>query len=205
MTIEQLCSLAREGDRNAEAALIENILPSLRITAAKMKKRYTGIMLEKEDLIQEALIGLLRAIKTYDPNSGNLFQTYVSSVSENAMLDYIRKCKSALPASGQNISLDAPLAGFDSDAEVKYADIIPDDYSRNPEQLFIRKKTILAIRNALQTISDRERAYLHYRYGFLDDMLHDQAETAAHFHLSLSRAKSTERTALNHVRLELPW
>jgi len=51
MTNEQLCSLAREGDKAAEAALIENILPSLRITAANIQKRYSGILLETDDLV----------------------------------------------------------------------------------------------------------------------------------------------------------
>jgi len=54
-------------------------------------------------------------------------------------------------------------------------------------------------------ISLRESTYLRYRYGFDDDLLHDREETAAHFHLSESRARSIERTALDNVRLELPW
>lgn len=204
MTNEHLCSLARKEDKAAEAALIENVLPSIRIIAAKIKKRYTGIMLEKDDLVQEAMIGVLRAIKTYDPESGNLFLTYVQTIAENAMMDYVRKCLSALPTSGSLFSFDASPPGLDAEANITYADIIPDDYTRNPEQLFIRKETITEVRNALETISDRERAYLHYRFGFLDYEHHDQSETAAHFHLSLSRARSTERTALGNVRRALP-
>ena len=38
-----------------------------------------------------------------------------------------------------------------------------------------------------------------------DDLLHDRLETAAHFHLSDSRAKSIERTALHRFREELHW
>lgn len=76
MTNEQLCSLAREGDKAAEAALIENVLPLIRITAANIQKRYSGILLETDDLVQEALIGVLRAIKTYDQETGNLLLTY---------------------------------------------------------------------------------------------------------------------------------
>ena len=120
------------------------------------------------------------------------------------MLDYVRKCASAIPASGCILSLDASPPGFDSEANVTYADILPDDYNKNPEQLFIRKETITEVRNALGEISDRERAYLHYRFGFLDYVLHDQSETAAHFHLSLSRARHTEKAALNNVRRALP-
>jgi hypothetical protein len=42
------------------------------------------------------------------------------------------------------------------------------------------------------------------RYGFVDDMSHDQTETASYFHLSLSRARHTEKAALNNVRRALP-
>ena len=195
MTNEQLCSLVREGDKAAEAALIENVMPSIRITAANIQKRYSGILLETDDLVQEARIGVLRTFKTYDPETGNLFLTYAQTIAENAMLDYIRKCASAIPASGSILSLNAPPPGFDSEANVTYADILPDDYNKNPEQLFIRKETITEVRNALGEISDRERTYLHYRFGFLDYVLHDQSETAAHFHLSLSRARYTEKAA----------
>ena len=205
MTNEQLCSLAQEGDHDAETTLIENVLPSIQLTAAQIKERYPGLMLERDDLIQEALIGSMRAIETFDLKSGNLFQTYASAVAENAMLDYVRKCISALPASGKITSLDAPAPGTEPEDNVTYAEIIPDDFSKNPEQLFIKKETITEVRDALKMITERERTYLHYRYGFVDDLPHDQAETAAHVHLSLSRARSTERIALENVRLELPW
>ena len=98
MTNEKLCSLAREGDKAAEAALIENILPSIQITAANIQKRYSGILLETDDLVQEAMFGVLRAIQTYDPETGNLFLTYAQTIAENAMLDYVRKCASVIPA-----------------------------------------------------------------------------------------------------------
>ena len=105
MTNEQLCSLAREEDKAAETTLIENVLPSIRINAANIQKRYFGILLETDDLVQEALIGVLRAIKTYDPETGNLFLTYAQTTAENAMLDYVRKCASTLPAAFSVLTL----------------------------------------------------------------------------------------------------
>ena len=82
------------------------------------QKRYSGIQLETDDLVQEALIGVLRAVKTYDPETGNLFLTYAQTTAENAMLDYVRKCASAIPASGSILSLDAPPPGLDSEARI---------------------------------------------------------------------------------------
>ena len=87
MTNEELVHLARDGDREARETLIENILPSIGIIAGKIRKRYTGIFVEKDDLIQEALLGSLKAVDTYDPEKGNLFWTYISKISENAMMD----------------------------------------------------------------------------------------------------------------------
>ena len=59
--------------------------------------------------------------------------------------------------------------------------------------------------DALYMIEDREEQYLRYRFGFDDDVEHTLTETAKHFHLSESRAKSTEVLALDNVWLELPW
>ena len=200
MTNEELVHLARDGDREAMDALIENILPSIRIIAGKIRKRYTGIFVEKDDLIQEALLGSLKAVDTYDPEKGNLFWTYISKISENAMMDYVRKCIAAIPETGKMISLDETPPGIDPESRVTYADIIPDGYSKAPEQIYIRKEAILEVRDALQKIRPRDRTYLYYRYGFIDDLPHDRKETAEHFHLSDSRAKNTERRALNRVR-----
>ena len=76
---------------------------------------------------------------------------------------------------------------------------------QNPEQIYIAKETPEEIHTALQMIEAREKAYLWYRFGFADDILHPLNETADHFHLSESRAKSTEKLALDNFWLELPW
>ena len=48
--------------------------------------------------------------------------------------------------------------------------------------------------------------YLEYRFGFDDeDTERTLTQTARHFHLSESRARATERQAVDDVRLELPW
>lgn len=200
MTNEELVHLARDGDREARDKLIGNILPSIRMTAGRIRKRYTGVFVEKDDLIQEALLGSLKAVDSYDPETGNLFWTYASKISENAMMDYVRKCIAAIPETGKMISLDEAPPGFGPESKVTYADIILDECSKTPEQLYIRKEAILEVRDALQRVRPRDRAYLHYRYGFIDDIPHDRKETAEHFHLSDSRAKNTESRALSRVR-----
>lgn len=203
MTNEHLCQLAKEGDSTAQNTLLETLLPSIRIAAAGMKKNWSGLQIEAEDLIQEALIGALRAIHTFRPEKGVLFQSYASYVAGNAMRDYIRTCRAELPASGPVLSLDATPPGFEA-TDGTYADILFNTYALSPETICIQKETITEVRNALQMISIRERTYLHFRFGFIDDIEHDRKETAAYFHLSTSRAKSIEKSALRNCRMNLP-
>ncbi|MBQ6360212.1 MAG: sigma-70 family RNA polymerase sigma factor [Lachnospiraceae bacterium] len=205
MTNEELCMLAQEGNADAEEELICNLLPSLQALAAKFEVQYSGLQIESDDLLQEGSIGFLRAVHSFRPEKGNLFQTYASRVSENAMMDYIRKCASAIPSTGQMLSLDVEPNNDQDNNESSFYDRLFSEYTKTPEQICIEKETYEEIHHALNMISLRESTYLRYRYGFDDDLLHDREETAAHFHLSESRARSIERTALDNVRLELPW
>ena len=82
---------------------------------------------------------------------------------------------------------------------------VPASNITNPAQIYIAKETHEELHAALDAISNQEREYLLYRFGFEDDMEHPLTETAEHFFLSESRAKSTEKLALDNVWLELPW
>ena len=124
-------------------------------------------------------------------------------VTDHAMLDYIRRYSTEIRQSGgASLSLDAPPPDFDS-TEMTYAEVLIDEYALSPEQIFIKKETILIVRKALSMVSKREQEYLHYRYGFIDDIEHDRKETAYHFRLTVSRAKRLEKDALENCRRHL--
>lgn len=205
MTNEELCILAQEGSAEAEEELIRNLLPSLQALAVRFEAQYSGLQIESDDLLQEGSIGFLRAVHSFRPEKGNLFQTYASRVSENAMMDYVRKCASTVPSTGQTLSLDVEPHNDQDNEESSFYDKLFSEYTKTPEQIYIEKETNEEVHHALDMISAREQTYLRFRYGFDDDLLHDREETAAHFHLSESRAKSIERTALHNFREELHW
>lgn len=71
---EQLVLSARNGDTDSLAQLIVRFLPDIRAKAG----RYTLVGLEQEDLVQEGLIGLLRAVKSYDSTRKASFATFAS-------------------------------------------------------------------------------------------------------------------------------
>ena len=65
---------ARSGDARARRRLIEK---NLRLVISVAKK-YRGMGLPFEDLIQEGNLGLMKAVKRFDPEMGNRFSTYAT-------------------------------------------------------------------------------------------------------------------------------
>jgi RNA polymerase primary sigma factor len=70
----ELSKRTKLGDRKARQRLIEK---NLRLVVSVAKK-YRGMGLPFEDLIQEGNIGLMRAIDKYDPDRGFRFSTYAT-------------------------------------------------------------------------------------------------------------------------------
>lgn len=207
MSNEQLCIAALDGDTEARNALVENNLRFIKRTAYEMwsaqRELNAALGIEINDLVQEGSLGLLDCIPGYDPDTGNKFLTYAAPAIRNAMVDYIRRWNPTFEA--KNLGSIVRLDDVVKDENKGRHEFIADSRVKNPEQIYIAKETHEEIHTALQQIDRRERAYLWYRFGFEDDIYHPLNETAKHFHLSESRARSTEALALDNVWLELPW
>lgn len=206
MTNEQLCVQAKAGDSQAREQLIEKNIPFIKKTAYELwntqPELNAALQIDPDDLVQEGSLGLYDCIENYDPESGNLFLTYAGPAIKNAMLDYIRLQSASFEGKKLNelISLDDAVKG-----EAESSEHISSEGSvrREPEEIYLAKERVEEIRRALGKIEARNEKYLRYRFGFDDDTEHPLAETAKHFHLTESRAKSTEKAALEDISLEL--
>lgn len=194
---EELCASALRGDAGARNELVENNMGFIRKTAHELwssqRELNAALLLDREDLEQEGALGLLRCVDTFDPESGGKFLSYAAPAVRNAMLDSIRERSRSFEAQniGSRISLEsAALYGT----------------GKTPEQLYLERESFEELHAALGRIEPRQRGYIEYRFGFDDeDTERTLTQTARHFHLSESRARATERQALDDVRLELPW
>lgn len=214
-TNEQLCVLAQQGNAQAQEKLIQKNLDYIRKIANELYRSVglgnSGLGIDRNDLIQEGSIGLLRAVSLYDPEKQVKFLTYAGQAIRNAMLDLISAAFATFEQRMQSdedgfpmeqISLDEFLPGEDS---MQRSELIADPYAAEPEKTMVEEENRRELYEGLRRISVREQAYLLYRFGFEDDMEHPLIGTALHFHLSESRAKSTEALALDNLWLELPW
>ncbi len=127
MTDEELASLASRGDAGAGEFLIQRYKDSVRAKAGL----YFMLGADREDIVQEGMIGLFKALRSYDPARGASFRTYADRCIGSQILKAVRSAgrlkhaplNSALslqePAGEgrQDTIEDTIAAGFDADPE----------------------------------------------------------------------------------------
>lgn len=85
--IEELIKLAQSGDKE----VMLELLSSNKSLVSAVARRYFLIGGEAEDLIQEGMIGLFKAISTFDLEKDVTFKTYATRLIEREIISAIRK------------------------------------------------------------------------------------------------------------------
>ena len=196
MTNEKLCAEAQQGNRAALDALVESNLRYLQHTAYSTANRYHRPELS-DDLIQEGALGLIQAAELYEPERKTLFLTYAGYWVRKYMTAYLDGI-----IAEDTLSLEELQ---EAEGEIA-ADLLGNGFALSPETIAIQRENNREFYRALNTISRRESAYLWYRYGFPNEAENrSRKDTAVHFHLTETRARTLEEKALDNVWLELPW
>ncbi len=85
-TEEELCQRAQEGDRTAEEILAVRCSPLVKSCA----RPYFLAGADSEDLIQEGMLGLLKAIRSFDPERGGSFYAFARTCVLSRIYSAIR-------------------------------------------------------------------------------------------------------------------
>ena len=210
LTNEQLCVLAQTGDEGAVSQLIKinqrfiyQVIHEV-IGSLPKEQLFPIYGLEPDDLMQAGRIGLWKVIDGYDLSSGNKFLTYAAPAVKRAVIDLIRQYsqnKAWKSRVDQSSLLDSP-SGSNSEESPTGTSAATSNV-KNPEQILIEQETIAELHEAMEALPDRENVYVQYRFGFTDGKAHPLTETAQYFHLTESRAKGIERSALKLLKHEL--
>ena len=136
---EVLTEFSKNGDDNAFNELVIRYLKLIRFIARK----YSAQGYEQNDFVQEGLMALLYACKTYDAHGGSSFGRYVSLLVERRFISIFRssQSKKAVP--------EAMLVHIDS-LEGELADYVcsPEEQVVDKEQLDQALKRLNALLSA---------------------------------------------------------
>jgi len=143
-TLEQLIIKAKQGDVIAMDVLLKKYTYLVR-------KRANGLFLigaDKDDLIQEGMIGLFKAVISYDEDKDASFDTFASLCINRQMISAIR---GANRYKHKLLNEYISIYSDEEQQDTSYAVSIPDN-KFNPENIITQEETIEQIMNKL---SDR--------------------------------------------------
>lgn len=209
-TNEELCILAQQGNTAGADQLVRQCLPFIRQQAnwlwLRMGLEGKTAVMDQEDLVQEGCIGLLNAIPIFDPTLEMKFLTFAGKLIYRAMLNAIVAVMTcfeiAVQRNGRSLqNLNAPIR---DEERMTLEETIADTSVLSPEQRAVKTEALRELYSGIDQLPERERSYVLYRYGFLDSREHTLTETASHFHLSESRARGIEESALEYLRASMP-
>ena len=146
---EQLCALSAQGNRMAEEILVARYHRLVRSCA----RPYFLAGGDNEDLLQEGMFGLLKAIREYDASRDASFHTFAGTCIRNRLYSVLKAA-----ASGKHSPLNqsVPLNPSFFDANPAFAQV-------DPEVLLIdREKAASLLQSTRKQLSEFEVKILGY-------------------------------------------
>lgn len=114
---EALCALVAKGCRDAEEELVKRYFRQVRICA----RPYFLAGGDSEDLIQEAMFGLLKAIREFEPSHDARFGTFAEVCIRNRIRSAVTSAARSKHAPlNDSIPFETPMLGSDASPEELY-------------------------------------------------------------------------------------
>lgn len=152
---ESLCRLAASGSREAEEILVCRYTRLVRTCA----RPFFLIGGDSEDLTQEGMVGLIKAVREYDAEKAASFRTFAEVCIRNRLYSVLRAAaRDKHSPLNQSVPLDPPF--FDSNS---YTSGTNDLAQGNPETFLIdREHTATLLAGVRKQLSEFEAKILGY-------------------------------------------
>ncbi|MBU5343946.1 RNA polymerase sporulation sigma factor SigH [Caldifermentibacillus hisashii] len=156
MDDEQLVEMVHKGDSEALDFLIHKYRQFVRAKA----RSYFLIGADREDIVQEGMIGLFKAIRDYKDDKSSSFKAFAELCITRQIITAIKTAtrQKHIPLNSY-VSLDKPV--YDEESDRTLMDMLTETKSLDPEELIINQEEFdhIEIKMA-ELLSDLEREVL---------------------------------------------
>ncbi len=143
---EELAPVAAKGDADA----LDEIIGRYKNLVRARARAYFLAGADSDDIIQEGMIGLFKAVRDFEPAKQTVFAAF-------AELCITRQIMTAVKTATRNkhlplntyVSLNRPM--YDDDTERLLMDFVAEDSSQDPETLVLMNEKIEAMQNSIKT------------------------------------------------------
>jgi len=137
LTDEQLAAMAKEGSETAEEILIDKYKGLAKIKA----KAYFIAGGDQEDVVQEGMIGLMKAVRNFNPEREASFKTFASTCITNQIIKAIRNAdREKNHPLNEAVSLSDTVESADENLTI--GDIVRASMFDEPEQKLIYQEMV---------------------------------------------------------------
>ncbi len=182
----------RLGDLNARKKIINH---NIRLVISEVKRKFSNTMYEENELISSGLLGLVKAVDTFDISRNLLFATYAVKCIDNEILMFMRNGKKWI----NDYSLEATINTDFDGKELKLEDVISDD-SCDLVLDYEKKEDYKIVRKIVEELPERERLIIMMYFGFIDNKLYNQEEISHKLNISQSYISRLIKKILNKIK-----
>lgn len=159
-----------------------------------MARRYYLIGGDCDDLIQEGMIGLYKAVRDFDAQKNVSFRTFAELCIMRQMITAI-KAANRIKHQPLNsfVSLNRPV--FEEDCEKTLEEILPDESAMSPEDIYIENERFMGVRTKIHdNLSDFENSVMD---------LYLEGKSYAEISVRLNKPKKSIDNALQRAKAKL--
>ena len=165
---EDLIRKIKSGDNNA----LDYLLKKYQEVVNMKVSRYFIIGAEKEDIIQEGLIGLYKAIKSFDPEKQNSFKSFANLCIERQLITAIKSSnrQKHMPL---NSYLSLNMSAYDDyDDDTSIYDIFDANIIEDPLDTITKKEYYKSVENII------EKSLSTFEKNVLNELVNGSSYTA---------------------------
>lgn len=185
----------QNGDMHARDILIER---NLRLVAHIVKK-YMNSGKETDEMISVGIVGLVKAVNTYNFEKGSRLATYAARCIDNELLMLMRGDRKL----SREVSLYDPIGTDKEGNEITLLSILEHEDEDIIDKLD-KKQSLRKLSKILsKVLTPREYFVVIRRYGLYGHHETTQRELAEQLNISRSYVSRIEKKALEKLRLQL--
>ena len=157
MADEQVVKLAQE---DGDGAALEYLLNKYKNFVRTKARSYFLIGADHEDIVQEGMIGLYKAIRDYRAEKLSSFRAFAELCVTRQIITAIKTAtrQKHIPLNSY-ISLNKPI--YEEDSDRTLLDVITEEGMSNPEEMIIDREDLSVIEGKIgQMLSDLEKEVL---------------------------------------------
>lgn len=177
---EELVARARGGDETAMATLLSTYRSYARVKA----RSYFVAGADREDVVQEGMIGLYKAIRDYDPDREASFRSFAELCITRQVLTAVKTAtRHKHGPLNDYVSFSRPVAGGEDSDEREVGDVLLGPSSADPAEMVVSAERVRALQAHVdEVLSDLETDVLRMwvdgsSYTEIAEVLHRQVKS----------------------------